>query len=405
MRITLNELLFSLSRALDSVEQELLGVTTNHGKRAAYTSMRLCQALGFSERDVFDMASCAVLHDNALTTYMLKTGPGSISRLENLKSHCPLGEENASSFPFLGDVGGIILHHHENWNGSGYHHLAGNDIPLRATVLRLADNMDLALRMGDGRAGLLDSIHVHAAKYSGVQYAPLVAQALLDIADREFVDAVIDENIDGVLSMTVPAVGRELSTGQLLQVCRIFAAIIDAKSPFTQNHSAGVAEKARTMAGLYGFDDERCDKLEIAALLHDVGKLSIPLPILEKPGSLSDEEFAVMKGHAATSREILKDIAGLEDLVAWAVNHHEKLDGSGYPLGRSAESLCFESRLVACCDIFQALTEDRPYRAGMEHEKAACIMRNMAGKGELDAGIVEDMLSMPVIARNNIGKN
>lgn len=392
MRITLNDLLFSLSRALDYVEAELLGITTNHGKRTAYTSMRLYRALGRSEPEVFDLASCGVLHDNALTNYMLQAGPGSLSRLENLAIHCPLGEANASTFPFLGDVSGAILHHHENWNGRGYHKLAGDDIPLSATVIRLADNMDLALRMGDGRPDLPEKIRAHASKFSGTLYSPRVVEALLDIINQDFVETLSNENIDAVLARTVPPVGRDLTTKQILDVCRIFAIIIDAKSPFTKNHSQGIAQKARRMGEVYGFDETRCDKLEIAGSIHDLGKLSTPLNILEKPGSLDRDEFVIMKHHVTVSWEILKDIVGLEEVTAWAVNHHEKLDGSGYPFGLAADDLSFESRLMTCCDIFQALTEDRPYRPGLDRAQVSKLMREMASKGFIDGDILETML-------------
>lgn len=388
MQIPLNELLTAVSTALDFVEQELLGVTSNHGKRAAYISARICRAMGMTDTDIFDMAGCAILHDSALTAYMLQVGPGRIGRLEQFQEHCTLGEKNAAAFPFAGDTSGIILQHHENWDGTGFHGIAGEDIPLRARVLRLADSMDLGLRMGDARAGLETEIHKHVRKYRGRLYAPAVAEVLLDLVNQDFISDMSDTHIDVSLRNAVPDLDVELQTKQMLEVCSLFAVIIDAKSSFTRMHSTGIADKAGQLAMHFGLDDESCDQIRVAAYLHDVGKLSTPLTVLEKPGRLTDAECAVMREHAALTEEILTGISGFEDIARWAWSHHERLNGTGYPHGCNAGELPFESRLVACCDIYQALTEDRPYRAGMSHDAAVSILKEMADRGEVDQYIV-----------------
>jgi HD-GYP domain-containing protein (c-di-GMP phosphodiesterase class II) len=388
MQVPLNELLFALSRALDFVEQDLLGVTSNHGKRAAYVSARLCRALGVSDADAFDMACCAVLHDNALTAYMLEAGPGDIRRLEHFQGHCTIGEQNALAFPFAGDVTGIILHHHENWDGTGFHKLAGEDIPLRAAVLRLADNMDLMLKMGNGRDGLAGEMVEHARALSGRLYSPRVVQAMAAVATPEFADELHDDHIDQSLRKEIPSVRVDLSTADLLRVCDIFAYIIDAKSVFTRNHSRGVAALIDRLSRSCKMEEEKRKRLIIAACLHDVGKLSTPLAILEKPGPLDDVEFEVMRNHVSMSEEILNNVRGLEQITAWCASHHEKLNGRGYPRQLSGVDLSFESRLLVCCDIYQALTEDRPYRSGMNHLQAMGIINGMAANGELDPEIV-----------------
>ena len=393
MQVTMNNILFSFSQALDYVERELLGITVNHGKRVAYTSMRLGQALGLSDAEIFDLASCAILHDNALTGYMLETGLARFSRLEGLKKHCPLGENNAAGFPFMGDVKGVILYHHENWDGSGYFKMGNADIPLQAAIIRLADNLDLTLGMGEYKPTLKNRIQEHSTRFSASLYAPLVVEAMLDIADDSFIDSVNNANIDRTIVETVPAVGKELSNEGFLSVSRIFATIIDAKSPFTQCHSVGVAAKTKHLAGAFKLDQDTCHRLEVAALLHDIGKLSTPLYILEKKGTLSQEEYRIMQNHAQVSWDILHRITGMEDISRWAASHHEKLNGSGYPLGKMAEKQDTEGRILTVCDIFQALTENRPYRAGMVLTDAARIMREMVTKGELDGDIVEVAIS------------
>lgn len=392
MRVPLEDLLFALSMALDCVEHQLLGVTSNHGKRTALLSMRLCRAMGLSEEDVFDMATCAVLHDNALTAYMLEAGPASdIYKLEAFKKHCPRGEENAQSFPFLGDASGIILHHHEKWDGTGYHGLVGNAIPLRASVLRMTDNLDLRLAMGGGQPGMEMLIAKHVRTFRGTHYAPVVVDTLLGLLDENLIRELSDEYIDASLAAAVPSAHIELNMVQLLDLCHVFAVIIDAKSSFTQRHSTGLAIKARRLAKFLEFDPDCLDKITAAAFLHDLGKLSTPAEILEKPGPLTHDEYEVMKDHVAMTWRILHHVRGLEDIVLWASSHHEKLDGHGYPHGLGADELTIECRIMACCDIYQALTEDRPYRPGMNHEAAMKILHKMAEEGKIDASLVAHM--------------
>lgn len=391
MQVPLNELLYALSKALDFVERELLGVTSNHGKRTAYVSGQVCRYMGMSKADIFDMAGCAMLHDNALTSYMLEAGPGDLARLEKFQNHCVKGEENALAFPFVNDVSGIVLYHHENWDGSGFHGLMGNEIPLRAIILRMVDNMDLRLRMGHNRTGLEQKIRNHARSFSGTLYSPDAVDALLSVINAELLEKLRDENIHKVLKNDVPSVKVRLSTEQMLKICGMFAYIVDAKSHYTRLHSSGIAEKVARLSKVFRLGGELTNKLVIAAYLHDIGKLSTPRSILEKPGSFTKEELDVMKNHVSVTEELLSEVEGLEDITTWCACHHEKLTGAGYPHERRASDMGFECRLITCCDIYQALTENRPYRNGMQHDEAMKIMNKMVLDGEIDGDIVKEI--------------
>jgi HD-GYP domain-containing protein (c-di-GMP phosphodiesterase class II) len=190
------------------------------------------------------------------------------------------------------------------------------------------------------------------------------------------------------------------------------ARIIDYKSIFTQRHSTQIANRAWVMSEYYQHDSAERTKLYIAAALHDIGKLKVPTAILEKPGRLTDEEFSVIREHARHTWELLKDIEGFQDIGIWASSHHEKLDGSGYPFKKEAPELDFNSRLLACIDIYQAVSEERPYHSKRNHRDTMEILFKMTG-GEIDRNIVEDMdialspfdaedLPIPVIGNNQI---
>lgn len=132
-----------------------------------------------------------------------------------------------------------------------------------------------------------------------------------------------------------------------------------------------------------------CDKMYLAGTLHDVGKIAIGNEILEKPARLTDEEFAKMKNHAGYTYMILSKVDGFEEIRDIAAFHHERLDGSGYPFGKRADELTTLQRIMACADIYQALTEKRPYKDGMDHDKACEILKDMADKNWIDKNITE----------------
>ena len=185
-----------------------------------------------------------------------------------------------------------------------------------------------------------------------------------------------------------PRIKQELTFAQIKAIADFFAQIVDYKSPFISTRSLGVAEDAEKLARYMGFDEQTAQKMYLAGALHDIGKVAIGNEILEKPGRLTDEEFKTMKNHAAYICYILSEIDDFAEIRDWAAFHHERLDGTGYPFGKTAAELSTQERIMACVDSYQALTESRPYKQGMPHEKAIGILQDMAQKGWIDARIV-----------------
>lgn len=391
MHLHLSDFLFAISSALDCVETELVGVTTNHSRRVALLSMRLCQHMGFSREDTYDMGSCALLHDNALTEFTLHQGRATVRRQSDVHIHCVSGEKNASHFPYRGDARNIILHHHENWDGSGYFGMKGTQTNVRAAILRLADHMDLQVGLGSGQRHLTEAARKHAQDHNGTLYSPVVCAAFMEIFDDALLRDLSHEHVASALKGISNANPRPVSLDELERMCKIFGCIIDAKSPHTATHSQGIAEKTRALGNHLGLDPKHVQRLVVAAHLHDVGKLSIPSEILEKPGPLNAEEFKIMQGHALMTETILQNVGGLEEITRWAASHHEKVRGGGYPHGIAGDQLPLESRLLACVDVYQALVENRPYRHGMDHATAMTILRRMGSGGALDEALVESL--------------
>ena len=177
----------------------------------------------------------------------------------------------------------------------------------------------------------------------------------------------------------------------IIDIAEIFATIIDATSSFTATHSRTVTEVCSFLSRLRGFSEQEIKTMRIAGLLHDLGKLSVPNAILEKPGKLTAKEYVVVKQHPYYTYRILEQINGFETIAQWAAYHHETLDGLGYPFRLGAASLTLGSRIVAVADVFTALTENRPYRTRMSLAQAEKIMRTMVAEQKLDGNIVADL--------------
>jgi HD-GYP domain-containing protein (c-di-GMP phosphodiesterase class II) len=209
--------------------------------------------------------------------------------------------------------------------------------------------------------------------------------------DKSFWKNLSDTNIKNYLRRETPSFKKNLTLKQVRGITKVLSKIIDSKSKFTEVHSNELAEKVLKMSDYYKIAGDEKEKLIIAADFHDIGKLAISNKILDKPDKLTKEEFSTMKEHAKYTRIALKQISGFEDITEWAANHHEKLNGSGYPIGKIAEELDFNSRLIACLDIYQALIEERPYRKSLSHKQAMKILMDMQENNFIDKNIVRDI--------------
>ncbi len=171
----------------------------------------------------------------------------------------------------------------------------------------------------------------------------------------------------------------------------IFAKIVDYKSPWTSTHSQSVSAIAYRLGKFVGLDSDTCFQLRLAGYLHDIGKIATPTEILEKPGKLNSDEFETIKEHAMYTSLILKDIEGLDDIVAWASSHHEKHDHSGYPLHLSKDHFSLPMEVLAFADIFTALSEDRPYRPKMSKEEIKKVLSTFVPE-KLDIHVYDVLL-------------
>ncbi len=270
-----------------------------------------------------------------------------------------------------------VRHLDEHWDGSGYPAgLSGEAIPLLARIAAIAQNLD-AFASAHGIEASLRTLH----RRSGTWFDPELVRATLALHKQKILwkDCEPGCPVERTRLHAVrlsPEISVNLQPDQIDAICEAFADVVDAKSPFTFRHSVGVAEVAAALSQEIGLSQPRQELLRRAGLLHDLGKLGVSNSILDKPGKLTPEEREIIAGHPEMSRTILSRITGFEDLARIAGEHHEKLDGSGYPHGLTAAQLSLESRLLTLSDCFAAIAEDRPYRGPVPLPQVLQILRN-----------------------------
>jgi response regulator RpfG family c-di-GMP phosphodiesterase len=167
--------------------------------------------------------------------------------------------------------------------------------------------------------------------------------------------------------------------GLLLASITSLIQALEARDLYTRGHSEAVARIATGMARTMGMPAEQVESLEIAARLHDLGKIGIPDSVLLKPGKLTDEEYEIIKTHPTIGADILRPIPSLADLIPAVQSHHERLDGTGYPQGLKGDEIPLFARIIAVGDIYHALTSNRPYRAPMPEDRVLEIINDARG--------------------------
>ncbi len=398
MKINLNEVLYAASLGLDAAEYEFLGVTPGHSKRIAALSILAGKAVGLTDNELIDIAAYSILHDNALTEfnqeeleYKKYNGGRAYSPTDFMIRHCTIGEINTKLLPFRTNNRDVILLHHENADGSGPFHRTSQRTPIKAQIIHMGDLIDTHFNLLDQSPQNYEAILDYVRSNTGTLFSSEVTVPFCSFFKKKYMKVFAFDNIDGFLRSSIKHHEDEYTPQEVHNLATLLARIIDFKSHYTCKHSLGVASKAEIMAIHYNYSQEKTIRYYLAGALHDIGKLMINNSILKKPARLTDEEYLVMKNHAFYTHEILKNLKGMSDITTWASHHHEKLDGNGYPFGLNAKNLTQEERLMTCVDIYQALTEERPYKDGFTHQKTIEIMQEMAVKGEIDTSIVEDI--------------
>lgn len=389
MRIGLLNLVVAIASA-----EDLVGIEDClHSKRVARMAIAVGEALGYDPERCQRLLRAGLVHDCGVSS--TADHDHLIEELDwyGSQKHCERGARLLMSFSPLAALAPIIRYHHSHWNDLQQRPVL-REVAEDANLIYLVDRVDmLCARHYASQTQLVHSeaIRERIASYRGRLFAPHLTEGFL----RASTVPAFWLNLDAtplnhwVFGLLENQTIEEISGDDLLHFAEIIADIVDAKSPYTAEHSRGVARLAGWLARQAGLGPERCRQVVIAGLVHDVGKLRIPDAILESPRGLSDDERQVIRAHTYWTFEILRSIPGFDEMAQWAAFHHESLDGGGYPFGKDQSELALEARIMRVADVYQAMAQRRPYRAPTDPAAILALLRQMQARDEVDGSVVD----------------
>jgi HD-GYP domain-containing protein (c-di-GMP phosphodiesterase class II) len=303
-------------------------------------------------------------------------------------AHCEVAQMLGERMGFGEGVICALGQLYERWDGRGAPNgLKGDQVALPVLIVTLAQDAITFHRLGGVEAAV-----AIARERKGSAYAPMLVDCFCNHAAELLTD--LDEEPSWELSITLePGAQEYLTESEFDTVCLAIADFIDVKSPSTLGHSRGVADIAAEAARLNGLPDTDRIALRRAALLHDVGRVSVSARLWEKAGEFTEREWEQVRMHPYYTERILARPKSLARLGALGSLHHERLDGSGYYRGATATMLSPSARILAAADAYQRMTEPRPHRPAATPEAAADHLRRELRAGRLDTEAVNGVLT------------
>jgi putative nucleotidyltransferase with HDIG domain len=305
---------------------------------------------------------------------------GPSARKELFEIRCERGANVALGLGLSESTAAAIRSMDEHWDGGGEPlGLRGPDIPLLGRIVGLAQVVEVYWHDYDEHAAL-----AVAERRNSRWFDPDLVRALrVLVKDRKFWSTLRNEDTRRLVFDAEHQFAVVADDARLDAIAEAFASVVDAKSPYTSEHSRRVASLAVAIAERLGFSAANITRIRRAALLHDIGKLGVPNSILDKPGTLNEREWAVVREHPAHTLQILEAVPVFQDFAFDAACHHERMDGSGYHRGYTAERLSPAARALAVADVADALLADRPYRASLDPDEALRILKADCARGAL----------------------
>ncbi len=422
--LRLSEVISALSHALDLTEGQPVG----HAERTCLVGLRIAEQLGIDEADRSALFYALLLKDAGCTSSAARMAalfnaddlalkqagklvdwsrPSEAIRFtaqnvepdgsplrrarrfasalkglaaeanEIVGARCERGAEILAMLGLPESASAAVRTLDERWDGKGQpYRVAGADLPLLGRIASVAQTAEV-FHARFGREAARNTVR----RRRGGAFDPTIADAFLAIplTDRLWRDLGYKDPGIVLAALEPHELVRLASEQDLDRIAEAFARVIDAKSPYTARHSEGVARYAVAVGEQLAFDPIALRDLRRAGLLHDIGKLGVSNAILDKPGRLTEKEFAQVKRHPAYSEQILLKVKAFSGWAVDAAAHHERLDGRGYHRGVGERQLSPMARTLAVADVFEALTADRPYRGPLPVEEALAIMRRDVG--------------------------
>ncbi|HCE2817444.1 TPA: HD domain-containing protein [Vibrio parahaemolyticus] len=391
--VDLKQALIWVARALDYVGVD----DTHHSHRVAYIAYQCALALNWDLKKAEFCYFAGMIHDCGVSETQEHKMLLDELIPQDPKAHCLRGYQTLKQCCLLSQFAVPVLYHHTHWDELQHLDLPEFEKDV-AALLYLSDRLDF-MRARYVMNCHCDIVTLHeeliaecVLANAGTLFNPVMCEAMVKLIMTDgFWFAMESENIEtiGLNFKSIDWLQKQLTIWDMNSLGLFLARIVDAKSPFTYQHSQKVAELSRYLAGKLGLDEHDQEMLFIAGLVHDIGKLKTPDEILHKEGALSKQEYTRIKRHTIDTQLALHKVFPNAKIAEWASNHHERLDGSGYPYHKTAEELDIPSRIIAVADVFQALSQDRPYRGRMSQTQIAEIMDDLIEQNKLCAHVYE----------------
>lgn len=370
---------------------DLVGVNDlHHSKRVAYMCLETGRVFGFDLQQMQNLYQAALLHDCGVST--TSTHLHLINELDwsGADEHCIRGSTLLELQPLFKHLSPIILLHHTHWQNliPGF----TESVTLMGNLIHLCDRANSLMHQSSHKPWLAirNSVRDILVNYRGSWFNSGLLEAFLEASNPEsFWLRMQPQHLNEFMAEREQAdLHPMISTSRLRFVAELAAEIVDTKSHYTARHSQGVARFSAHLAEKAGYETDICGQIEIAGLLHDIGKMRVPDSILEKPAALSFSEKAVMLGHSFETYQILHHVKGFEEIARWGAYHHETLTGDGYPFHLTETDLDQPARIIAIADIFQAMTQERPYRPAKDPQTVVSTLEHRVSQHKIDAELV-----------------
>lgn len=368
-----------LRRACNCVDKRLM----DHGVRVSYIVSRMLRKMpDISPAQMRDICFLAALHD--MGAYKTEE----IDRLvqfetKDIWEHSIYGYLFIKNFTPLREMAPAILFHHTHWSDLKDMDDVTEANKNIAQLIHLADRLDIW--MNTEKRPYHEFLKI-IGKGSDVRFQSY----LRDLIAEEHFTSFSAEEVEGDAVFQQMQSAASFSYEEIHAYLHMIIFSIDFRSRHTVTHTITTTSISNELAQLMKLDPEYCNQIVCGALLHDIGKIGIPVEILEHPGKLSPQAMAVMRTHVEIGAKIFDDSIP-DSIQKISLRHHEKLNGSGYPLGLRAEDLSIGERIVALSDIVSALAGTRSYKEAFDKERIVNIIVQMQGDGLIDPGLVDCM--------------
>lgn len=353
---------YAVNATLSRIDKRLV----DHGERVAFVACELCEAGGLP-LDMKTLFLLSVFHD--IGAYKTDEIDRMIEfETQDVWNHSVYGYLFLKYMTPLSEFAEAVLYHHASWDKLQKIDTKQKDY---ASLIHLADRIDIAMTYGRN-SPQISSLLNNTKDIFREDYVEIVRQCY---RERRLFERILDGSYQ---EKNLERYGQFFtSADETLEYLKMIVYAIDFRSEYTVTHTINTVSIAVNIARHFGISGEKLEKIYLGALLHDVGKVAIPEKILEYPGKLTDKQMAVMRTHVQETEYLIKGIVS-DDICRIAIRHHEKLDGSGYPYGLTAQDLTFPERIVAVADIVSALSGRRSYKEPFPREKTLAILGQMA---------------------------